>query len=114
MSGAKNKNFPAFLIFFDFLKLRGATVREKLAIKATHEEGMQKGIEKGKIEGIEKGKEETQKYILNLMAQGLSYKKKIEKTSEKASFSTDSVYYILLVIMNSFDQICQRIHETGT
>jgi len=44
-------------------------------------EGIGEGLEKGMVEGIEKGKKEGQNYVLELMAQGLSYeeiKKKIE------------------------------------
>jgi len=55
------------------------------------EEGIERGIEKGIKRGIEKGKKEGkaegQNYILELIAQGLSYeeiKKKIEKTSKKS------------------------------
>jgi len=54
------------------------------------EEGIEKGMQKGRIEGIEKGKkegkEEGQKYVLELMAQGLTYeeiKKKIENGAKK-------------------------------
>jgi len=46
------------------------------------EEGIEKGIKKGMQKGIEKGKN----YVLELMAQGLSYeeiKKKVEKESKK-------------------------------
>ena len=54
---------------------------EKVAIKVAREEAREKGI----IEGMMKGKKEGQTYVLELMAQGLSYeqiKKKIEKTSK--------------------------------
>ena len=46
------------------------------------QEGMQKGIEKGREEGREEGKKEVQNYVLELIAQGLTYeeiKKKLEE-----------------------------------
>ena len=60
----------------------------KDAIEVAREEGIEKGIERGIEKGIEKGMEKgmekTKNYVLDLMAQGLSYeeiKKKIEKIS---------------------------------
>ncbi|MCL1911622.1 MAG: hypothetical protein FWG13_05405 [Leptospirales bacterium] len=55
---------------------------EKVALEVAREEAMERGIEKGRTEG----KEEGQNYILELVAQGLSYeeiKKKVEKSPKK-------------------------------
>ena len=52
-------------------------------------EGMEKGIQKGKEEGmqkgIEKGRKEVQNYVLELVAQGLSYEEIRKKLEENKS-----------------------------
>jgi flagellar biosynthesis/type III secretory pathway protein FliH len=60
------------------------------ALEVARWEDKEEGLEKGRVEGIEKGiqkgREEVQNYILDLMAQGLSYeeiKKKIKEAKEQ-------------------------------
>jgi len=66
----------------EVIKMLAYEYNVKDAIKFARQEGRQEGKAEGREEGIEKG----QNYILELVAQGLSYeeiKKKIEKTSKK-------------------------------
>ncbi|MCL1834507.1 MAG: Rpn family recombination-promoting nuclease/putative transposase [Leptospirales bacterium] len=52
-------------------------------LKKGMEKGLEKGMEKGLEKGLEKGMEQGQNYILELMAQGLSYEEIKKKISQK-------------------------------
>ncbi|MCL2155800.1 MAG: hypothetical protein FWH53_09070, partial [Leptospirales bacterium] len=46
------------------------------------QKGLKEGLKKGRKEGIEEGRKEVQNYILDLMAQGLSYEEIKNKINE--------------------------------
>ena len=70
----------------DYFKENAQEVIKMIKLEYSFKDELKFARKEGKAEGREEGKAEGQNYILELMAQGLSYeeiKKKIEKASKK-------------------------------
>ena len=73
-------------ILADYFKKNTQGVTKMIKLEYSFKDELKAARGEGREEGIEKGMEKGQNYVLELMAQGLSYediKKKIEKTSKK-------------------------------